>query len=410
LCVIGKLSAFTWLTPAFVVGALLPACGALPRLEAVSPELTEQAVIPGIPDARVWLDRDLGPFIQSVIQDTNREVEALRSAGKPTDHLPPVYVLAISGGGDAGAFASGILCGCTTYGDRPQFKVVTGTSVGALIAPFAFLGPQHDDVLRNLATAIGPADVLGERNTLVGLMSDGMASSEPLSRLVAKYVTSDVLTSVAREFGRGRVLQIATTNLDAGRQVIWNMGAIASSGAPNALDLFRQIIVASTSIPGAVSPVMIDVDVDGKRFQEMHVDGGVISQVFLYPSPFLAELEKTTGRPLDREIHSYVIRNGRLQPDWSDTERRTLAISGRAINVLVQAQGINDVHRLYQIAQHDGVDFNLAYIGPEFERTHPEEFDTAYMNALYDYAYGLGSTGQAWHKSPPQETQTPESR
>ncbi len=361
--------------------AFLSACAALSRLEAVPPDLTERAVIPGIPDARIWLDRDLGPFIQSVIQDTNREVEALRSEGKPTDRLPPVYVLAISGGGDAGAFAAGILCGCTAHGDRPQFKVVTGTSVGALIAPFAFLGPQYDDVLRNLATAIGSADVLGERNTLVGLMSDGMASSEPLSRLV-----------------------VATTNLDAGRHVIWNMGAIASSGSPNALDLFRRIIVASTSIPGAVSPVMIDVDVDGKRFQEMHVDGGVISQVFLYPSPFLAELEKATVRPVDREIHSYVIRNGRLQPDWSDTERRTLAITGRAINVLVQAQGINDVHRLYQIAKHDGVDFNLAYIGPDFEHAHPQEFDTAYMNALYEYGYGLGSTGHAWHSSPPKET------
>jgi len=395
--------------PILFAGAFLSACAALPRLEAVPPELTERAAIQGIADARVWLDRDLGPFIQSVIQDSNREVEALRSAGEPTDHLPPVYVLAISGGGDAGAFAAGILCGCTARGDRLQFKVVTGTSVGALIAPFAFLGPQYNDVLRNLATAIGPADVLGERNTLAGLMSDGMASTEPLSRLVAKYVTPDVLAAVAREFGRGRVLQIATTNLDAGRHVIWNMGAIASSGAPNALDLFRRIMVASTSIPGAVSPVMIDVDVDGKRFQEMHVDGGVISQVFLYPSPFLAELEKATGRPLDREIHMYVIRNGRLQPDWSDTDRRTLAITGRAINVLVQAQGINDVHRLYEIARHDAVDFNLAYIGPEFAHTHPEEFDTAYMNALYDYAYGLGSTGHAWHNSPPQQTEMPES-
>jgi len=146
-----------------LAGALLPACSALPRLEAVPPELTERAAIPGIPDARVWLDRDLGPFIATVIQDTNREVKALRNAGKPTDPLPPAYALAISGGGDAGAFAAGILCGWTAHGDRPEFKVVTGISVGALIAPFAFLGPQYDDVLRSVATSTGSADVLLER-------------------------------------------------------------------------------------------------------------------------------------------------------------------------------------------------------------------------------------------------------
>jgi predicted acylesterase/phospholipase RssA len=251
--------------------------------------------------------------------------------------------------------------------------------------------------------------VLRKRNTLKGLMSDGMASSEPLSGLVAKYVTPDFLAAIEREFARGRVLQIGTTDLDAGRQVTWNMGAIASSHAPSALDLFRRIIIASMSIPGAVSPVLIDVDVDGKPFQEMHVDGGVISQVFLYPSSFLAELARATGRPLQRDVHSYVIRNGTLQPDWSDTERDTLAIVGRSIRVLVQAQGINDVHRLYEIARHDDVDFNLAYIGPDFEQPHPEEFDIPYMRALYEYAYSLSSNGRAWHKAPPDESAAPPS-
>ena len=391
-----------------LAGMLLPACSALPRLEAVPRELTERAVIPGIPDARVWLDRDLGPFIETVIQDTNREVDALRNAGKPTDPLPPAHALAISGGGDDGAFAAGILCGWTAHGDRPEFKVVTGISVGALIAPFAFLGPHYDDVLRTVATSTGSADVLSKRSTLTGLMSDGMASSEPLSELVARYVTQDILAAIEREFARGRVLQIGTTDLDAGRQVTWNMGAIASSHAPNALELFRKVMIASMSIPGAVPPVLIDVDVEGKRFQEMHVDGGVISQVFLYPSSFLAELERA-GLPLQREVHSYVIRNGRLQPDWNNTERHTLAIGTRSIRVLVQTQGINDVHRLYQIARHDNVDFNLAYIGPDFEQPHPEEFDTAYMRALYDYAYGLSSNGSAWHKAPPEETVAPPS-
>jgi predicted acylesterase/phospholipase RssA len=91
-----------------------------------------------------------------------------------------------------------------------------------------------------------------------------MADSKTLSRLVAKHVTPEVLAAIASEYAKGRALQLGTTDLDSGRSVTWSMGAIASSQAPGALDLFRNVMIASMSIPGAVSPVMIDVDVDGK--------------------------------------------------------------------------------------------------------------------------------------------------
>ena len=384
-----------------VWGALLPACAPLPRLDAVPPAQTEQAAIPGIPYARVWLDRDLQTFIEAVLRDTRREQAALKAAGQPTDPLPPAYALAISGGGDAGAFAAGILSGWTARGDRPVFKVVTGISAGALIAPFAFLGSQYDDIVRKVATSAGPDDILHRRNTLMGLASDGMASSEPLAKIVAQYVTPEILAAIAREYAKGRVLQIGTTDLDAGRQVTWNMGEIAMSSAPGALELFRKIMIASSSIPGVISPVMIDVEIAGKPFQEMHVDGGVISQVFLYPSSFLNELARATGKGMGREIHTYVIRNGRLEQSWNATRRRTLDIGGRAISALVETQGINDVHRLYQIAKQDKAEFNLAYIGAEFDAPHPEEFDSAYMKKLYDYAYQLAASGRQWHQAPP---------
>lgn len=393
----------SWLVPAVIVGALLQACGVLPRLDAVPPALTETAVIPGIPNARIWLDRDIDRFIRSVLEDTRRETEALERAGKPTNRMPPAHVLAISGGGDAGAFSAGVLSGWTARGDRPEFKVVTGISVGALVAPFAFLGPEYDHVVRSVATSIGPDDVLRQRGTLLGLASDGMASSDPLARLVAQYVTRETLEAIAREHAEGRVLQVGTTDLDAGRQVVWNMGEIASSNAPGALELFRKVIVASSSIPGAISPVMIDVEVDGKRHQEMHVDGGVISQVFLYPSRMLGELQKATGKPLERELHTYVIRNGRLEPDWYNTKRRTIDIAGRAISSLVQTQGINDVHQLYRIARQDGAAFNLAFIGPDFDVPHAEEFDPVYMKKLYEYGYNITVSGRVWHKAPPNE-------
>ena len=397
------LSPFARIAAALVVGVLLQACGSLPRLDAVPPTLTESAVIPGISNSCFWLDRDLAPFIQAVIQDDEREKTALAKAGKTTDPLPPASLLAISGGGDAGAFAAGLLAGWTASGTRPQFRVVTGISAGALIAPFAFLGPQYDDAIRSVFTSVRSEDVFHSRSMLIGPASDGMADSEPLSGLVAKYVTPQILSAVAEEYAKGRVLEIGTTDLDAGRPVTWNMGAIAASDAPGALDLFRRIMIASTSIPGEVSPVMIDVEVDGRHFQEMHVDGGVITQVFLYPPRTLIDWQRITGKPYRRELHACVIRNGRLEPERSDTERHTLNIGGRAISALIQTQGISDLHRIYQAAQRDGVDFNLAYIGPDFTYPHNEEFDPEYMKRLFDYAYRLSAKGYAWHKVPPGE-------
>jgi hypothetical protein len=385
------------------VSVMLQACRTLPRLDAVPPNLTEQAVIPGIPNSRFWLDRDLTPFIQSVVQDFRREQDAFRNSDGSSNALPPIYILGISGGGDNGAFAAGLLAGWSVHGDRPKFKVVTGISAGALIAPFAFLGPQYDDVIRRVATSVTRENIFHFRNSLAGLASDGMADSKPLARLVAEYVTPELLAEIAREFGKGRVLEIGTTDLDAGRAVTWNMGAIASSHSPEALKLFRNIMIASASIPGAVSPVMIDVEVDGKPFQEMHVDGGVITQVFLYPSRILPELAKATGTPLHRAVYAYVIRNGKLEPEWSETRRRTLSVGGRAIGALIETQGISDVHRIYETAQQDGVNLNLAYIGTDFDAKPHARFDTVYMKRLFDYAYQASVRGYLWQKAPPSE-------
>ena len=388
---------------AIVLAVVLQACAPLARLGPVPEEQTEQAVVAGMPDSRIWMDRDLTTFIQVVIEDNARERSALLQAGRPVDPLPPVNFLSISGGGDNGAFAAGVLCGWTASGSRPDFKVVTGISAGALIAPFAFLGPAYDEVIRTVATSLHPGDVFRARNRVKGLLSDGMASSAPLRQLVARYVTPELLAEVAREHARGRALQIATTDLDAGRQVTWDMGAIAAHGTPEALELFRNIMIASMSIPGAVSPVMFDVDVGIEHYQEMHVDGGVITQLFAYPSHALAELEKATGTPLNRPIHLFVIRNGRLDPEWSATSRRTLSIGGRAISALIQAEGVGDVYRVYRTAHQDFVDFNLAFIGQDFPPIKHDIFDTAYMQSLFDYGYEAARHASVWRKTPPGE-------
>jgi hypothetical protein len=394
-------------TVAILLGAVLEGCAPLPRRPPVPEALTEQAVVPGIPDSRIWMDRDLRGFVRVVLEDNARERATLLQQGRSVDPLPPIDFLSISGGGDNGAFAAGVLSGWTAAGSRPKFRVVTGVSAGALIAPFAFLGPSYDYIVRQVATSLRPDAVFRFRNRIAGLLSDGMASSAPLRHLVDKYVTPEVLEKIAYEHGQGRALEIATTDLDAGRQVFWDMGAIAASKSPGALELFRSIMIASTSIPGAVSPVMIDVEVDGQRYQEMHVDGGVITQLFAYPSDALAELQKATGKPLNREVHLFVIRNGRLEPEWSGTPRRTLRIGGRAISALIQAEGVEDVHRVYRTARRDHVDFNLAYIGPDFPSTSHAIFDGAYMRSLFEYGYRLAETGKLWHSAPPGEAETP---
>jgi predicted acylesterase/phospholipase RssA len=193
---------------------------------------------------------------------------------------------------------------------------------------------------------------------------------------------------------------IATVDLDARRGIIWDMGKIATYGGPEALELFVSVMIASASIPGGFPPVLIDVEAGGKHYQEMHVDGGTMSQVFAYPASLpIKELSATAG--FSRERRLYVIRNARLDPDWAQVERNTMSIAGRAVASLIHTQGIGDLYRIYATAQRDGVDFNLAFIPSSFNAPHKEEFDNAYMRALYDEGYELAVKGYPWLKTPP---------
>ena len=214
--------------------------------------------------------------------------------------------------------------------------------------------------------------------------------------MIARYADQKMFDAIAREYQKGRLLMIGTTDLDAQRPVIWNIGALAVSGHPGALELFRKVLRASAAIPGAFPPVLIDVELDGSKYQEMHVDGGTIAQLFLYPASL--DLSRSAVR---RVRHAYVIRNARLDPDYSASERHTLSIAGRAINTMLAASGQNDVLRTYFVTQRDGVDYNLAYIGADFKAPKAGEFDQAYMNALYEYGYRQAKSGHAWHKTPP---------
>ena len=314
----------------------------------------------------------------------------------PGAELPVAHFLAISGGGDDGAFGSGVLAGWTAAGNRPQFDIVTGVSTGALSAPFAFLGSDYDRQIRDVYTTTSADDIAKSRGLIKGIFSDALSDTTPLFNLISHYVDASMLAALAREYEKGRLLLIGTTNLDAQQPVIWNIGAIAASGDPGALELIRKILRASSAVPGIFEPVMIDVTLNGKKYQELHVDGGAIAQMFLYPPSI--ELSRFGTR----EREAYLIRNNREDPDWANVQRRTLSVSGRAISVMLKASGANDLTRIYFVTQRDGVDYNLAYIESDFRTPHPDkDFDKAYMSALFDYAYQKARNGYPWRKSPP---------
>jgi predicted acylesterase/phospholipase RssA len=374
---------------------LLSACSTLERKAAVPASDLSRAQIAGLPSSRYLIATAAG--INNFVNDVNALNQSL---GKQSLDNKSNY-LSLSGGGDNGAFGAGLLVGWTEQGTRPEFNLVTGISTGALIAPFAYLGKDFDPVLQEVYTQIKPSDVFKSRGFLSGFFADGLADTSPLFRLISRHITAEFLQKVAHEYNqKGRWLLIGTTNIDAGTPVIWNMGQIASVATPESLELFRKILLASASIPAAFPPVMFDFIIDGKEFQEMHVDGGATTQVFLYPGA-AASRAKELGVKRRTDRQAYIIRNARLDVDWQQTERRTLSIAGRAISQLIQSQGIGDLYRIYNITQDDRVGFNLAYIGSDFNFPHVSEFDTQYMQALYDYAYQRARKGYDWSKYPP---------
>ncbi|MGO4728300.1 MULTISPECIES: patatin-like phospholipase family protein [unclassified Inquilinus] len=381
------------------VALIASGCSPPTRLAAVPERHEFNATIGSMQGVRYYPPDHLGTIEADARASVDRERAVLAAAGHKGP-LPPASYLAVSGGGENGAFGAGLLVGWTKTGTRPEFKVVTGVSTGALTAPFAFLGPAYDDRLAGIYTSITAAEVLESRGFLAALTDDAMADTAPLRRTIAKYVTPDLLAAIAREHEKGRILLIGTTDLDAQRGVIWNIGKIAASGDPGALELVRSILVASAAIPGAFPPVMIDVTADGQPYQEMHVDGGATAQVFIYPPSLkIGELAKKAGIVRRRDV--YVIRNARLDADWADVRRSTLSIAGRAISSLIQTQGVGDLYRIYTVSQRDGVGFHLAYIPSSFDVKLETPFDQTYMRALFDLGLKLGAQGYPWQTRPP---------
>jgi hypothetical protein len=398
-----KMNRPAWRNAARMVGALgllaLSACSTASLRTPVPAAQRENVSVLGVANARFYVD-DPKPMLAE--QELSLQREARRFGIARGGLLPPAHVLSLSGGGDDGAFGAGLLNGWTAHGDRPEFKLVTGVSTGALIAPFAFLGKEYDHTLTEVYTEIDPSKVYQTRPiVLAALTEDALSDSGPLYQTISHYVDEKVLAAIAAEYAKGRLLLIQTTDLDAGRPIIWNIGAIASSGDPRALPLLRHIMLASASIPAAFPPVVLDVDVDGRAYQEMHVDGGAVSQAFLVP-PSVNSREGLKASGYRRaSVSAYIIRNSRLTTEWSDVEKRTLPIAGKAVATMINYNGVGDLYRMYMVARRAGASFHLAYITDRFDFPHKADFEPAYMRALYHYAFDQAAKGFPWRDGPP---------
>ncbi len=352
-----------------------PVAAAQPKLPPRAPFTAAEdnaAAIPGMPDARFWADSE-ADF-----------ANALPSQPGPW--------LALSSGGADGAFGAGLLNGLSASGKRPDYSVITGVSSGALMAPFVFAGPRYDETLRAVYTKTTAADIFE-----VGSTGESFLDTWPLKDLIAKQITPALLADIAAENRRGRRLFVITTDLDAERSVVWNMGAIAAHGGDDALKLFRSVLLASGAIPGAFPPVLIDVAANGKHFAEMHVDGGVGGQFFVAPAALLAP---TSDYRLPA-TQLYVVANSGLNRDFNVVQRSTPTILAQAVGMAVKVDMRLMLDRVYVAAKRAGVGFNVAAIPQSFNAPSRGAFDPAYMKALFQAGYDLGQSASPFAAEPP---------
>ena len=339
----------------------------------------------------------------SLLESFDREPETEFDADG--DGVRTYPLLALSGGGANGAFGAGFLCGWTKAGTRPDFKVVTGVSTGALQSTLAFLGPTYDDTLRKIYS-YATEQIYKPRGVLSNLFNDAVNDTAPLAELIARHITAEVLEAVAEKHGRGHRLYVGTTNMDTREFVIWDMGKIAASGRPDALELYRKVLLASSSIPVLFPPVYIKVQMDGREYHEMHSDGGISAQVFL--RGFLLDFDDAFDhRRLKAEkaqVTLYVVQNGNLAyGEFRETLRpHKLAIATAAIDSLIRITISASLYRMYVLANRYGIEFNLAYLPTEvMHQLDPLDFDPEGMRRLFDAGYRMAATGYQWHSHPP---------
>lgn len=380
----------------------LTGCSSPELYSPLPAEFEPQAQVIGFKNIRAWGDESNKAMEASARTSAKQEIKANR---RP---LHQMNALALSGGGADGAFGAGLLCGWTKTGNRPQFHLVSGISTGALIAPFAFLGPKYDAKLTELYTTLSDENIYELKNPfsiiasfIKPVLSPAIASNEPLAVMIRKTVNRDMLHEIAQEHLKGRRLFIGTSQLNAQRLVIWDIGAIATSGNPHALELVHKILLASSALPGIFPPQYFSVEGNGGVYKEMHVDGGVETQVMLFQKAIYpyATVIAAPGQHAIKRL--YIIRNHKVSPEWKNVKPSINQMASRVISTLTKTQGIGDLYRLYTYCLRSHIQYNLAYIPDSFKSTAKSPFDNDYMKQLFTVGYNMGKKGYPWQKFPP---------
>jgi hypothetical protein len=304
-------------------------------------------------------------------------------------------ILAISGGAAGGAFGAGALVGLGQTGRRPEFALVTGVSTGALIAPFAFLGSAWDDRLTDAYTGGHAAERFGMAS-ISPLLDGALFRPEALERLVQPFVDAELLSAVAEQHRRGRRLLVATTDLDTQRPAIWDMGEVASRGGDAAVTMFREILVASASLPGLFRPRLIACEADGDEFDELHVDGGVSAPLFLMPDALLRW--RSLGRRL-RRGKVYVIINTVIDPSPRTTAPHLPAVLIRSFDTMLRVSYRQALNVAATFCAAHNIPLNIAAIPDSPAATENGamlSFDTPSMRATFEAGRAAALEGRLW--------------
>jgi len=335
---------------------------------------------------------------EAAVDRREREAKITKATGKPY-RQKEYNLLLLSGGGVYGAYPAGLLCGWTNSGKppeaggRPKFDVVTGVSTGSLIAPLAFLGPEYDEQMKQFFVTVRNDDIFKIRRSVRAYFAESVADNAPLRKKIDGSITPQMMARIAAEHAAGRRLYIGTTNIDTKRLVVWDIGAIATKGTAEARTLIVNVILASAAIPGFFPSVRFNVTIDGKPYEEMHVDGGVTRALFFRP-PYIPpgapshEAESLTGSNI------FAMVAGKAFPDPEGVKARTIAVVSASVSNLLYVSARNDLYRFYTYSMLSGMDFFAALIPPELKVTNSStNFDPAETTKMFDEGYKLGAQG-----------------
>lgn len=310
-------------------------------------------------------------------------------------------VLSLSGGGSFGAFSAGVLCGWTARGDRPEFDVVTGISTGALIAPFAFLGPAYDEQMKAFYTTLEAKD-LYKMKPVRGLFRESLADNTPLAEKVAEVLTPQVIRELAQEHQKGRRLYVGTTAAESKQFVVWDIGAIACRGRPQDVKLIQQVLLGSSAIPGAFPPQHIPVDVDGRCVTERHIDGGVSKALFIMP-PYVPPEARSNDPNTDLAgTNVYFVVAGKLYADQEKIKPIALTLLSKEISAMIYAQTRGDLQRYFTTGMLTGMNYYLTAIPPEYPApTSSMAFTIPQLTGMFNEGHRIACQGVAWRRTPP---------